>query len=253
MKWQAVVAACMAAVGAMLCQANARAAGNSDARIQSLAAQIRKTGSGSQQRAYSKLLHQSVNAAVMRNLEQRCSSANRGPKVQTFSLVGTMRLDGVLTAPVPLPDNGFTRCMVAKMDSVTFPLPPGNQRGWPVAIQFDGRSGRVLYVSGDRQRALPRYRTIGTSSMPWVYTPVPRVPSGFASTCKVSVWLSVNPQGRVQEVDPDESTCPSSMKMAVVEAASQWIYVGTPGTRHEDSMDVRLEFGVKLGRVRVNL
>lgn len=241
------------AVCTLVLSAVALAAGSPGGDFDILAARIHKASSTDSQSAYSRMLRKSVNATAVRNLEQSCARAHPGAGMQTFTLVGVIRQDGVFKAPIPLPDNDFTACVAHKMASVTFPLPPGQQRGWPVAMQLDGTSGKVLYMAGDFQPALPRYRRTASSSMPWLYTPVPIMPEGLGKPCAISVWLSIGTEGRVKEVDVADSTCPSTAKKAVVDAAGQWVYLGTPGTRRSDSMDVRLSFDFGRTRVQVKL
>ena len=242
----------IAAVALML-SAGVVAAGSPGGNFDVLAARIHKVSSTNQQSSYSRMLRKSVNAAAVRNLEQTCASQHPGAHVQTFTLVGVIRQDGVFKAPIPLPKNDFTSCMADKMATVNFPLPPGEQRGWPVAMQIDGTTGKVLYMAGDIQPALPRYRQTAYTTMQWLYTPVPIHPANLGKPCAISVWLSVGVEGRVDEVDVADSSCPSRVKKAVVAAAGQWLYLGTPGTRRSDSMDVRLSFDIGRSGVRVKL
>ena len=180
--------------------AGAAAGGSPGGNFDALAARIHKASTTDQQSNYSRTLRKSVNAVAVRNLEQTCASQHPGADVQTFTLVGVIRQDGVFHAPIPLPKNDFTSCMADKMATVNFPLPPGQQRGWPVAMQIDGTSGKVLYMAGDMQPALPRYSQTASSTTPWLYTPVPVHPAGLGKPCAISVWLSVGVEGRVQEV-----------------------------------------------------
>jgi len=236
----------------VLC-AGAVAAGSPGGSFDALAARIHKASSTNQQSMYSRVLRKSVNAAAVRNLEQTCTQQHPGADVQTFTLVGVMRQDGVFMAPIPLPKNDFTSCMADQMASVNFPLPPGKQHGWPVAMQIDGKTGKVLYMAGDIQPALPQYRQAASTATPWLYTPVPVRPTHLGKPCAISVWLSVGVEGRVEEVDVADSSCPSAVRKAAVAAASQWLYLGTPGTRRDDSMDVRLSFDFGRSRVQVKL
>lgn len=251
MKWRTYLAACL--IGTMVLIAHATAADAAAGDFNALVAGLARTSSAKPQATYSQQLRKSINAGAVQRLEQTCAQQHAGDRVQTFTLVGIMRLDGVFRSPTPLPDNDFTTCVAKSMDSVNFPLPPGNQSGWPVAIQFDGRSGKVLYMAGDRQPALPMYQQSSRSSMPWLYTPVPLVPAGLHKSCKISVWVSVGVKGRVDEVDPANSTCPSGVGKAVEAVAHQWIYKTSPGKPRSESMDVRLSFNFGMSRVRVKL
>ena len=241
------------AVGALVLSAAAVAAGSPGGSFDALAARIHRVSTTHSQSSYSQTLRKSVNAAAVRNLEQTCSRQHPGAGMQTFTLVGIIRQDGVFKAPIPLPKNDFTSCMADKMASVTFPLPPGKQHGWPVAMQIDGTSGRVLYMAGDTQPALPRYRRTTSSTTRWLYTPAPVMPEGLGKPCAISVWLSIGVEGRVDQVDVADSSCPTTAKKAVVDAAGQWVYLGKPGTRRGDSMDVRLSFNFGRSRVQVKL
>lgn len=237
--------------------AGAAAASGAGADFSALATRISEASATTSQSTYSQQLRKSINAAAVRHLEQTCAQKNHGDRTQTFTMMGVMRLDGVLKSPTPLPENAFTTCVAENMDSVSFPLPPGNQRGWPVAIQFDGHTGKVLYMEGDRQPALPQYqyrqRRYTASASQWMYTPVPVVPKGQLKKCDVSVWVSVGGQGRVDNVDVADSSCPSSMEKAVVAAAHQWLHAGVPGADGGGSMDVQLSFTIRQSGVRVSL
>jgi hypothetical protein len=249
MKWNIYLAACV--IGTMVLVATASAADASAGEFNALVARITKASRAKSQPTYSQQLRKSVNAAAVQRLEKTCASDHAADRVQTFTMVGVMRLDGVFRAPTPLPDNDFTRCVAKNMGSVTFPLPPGNQQGWPVAIQFDGATGKVLYMAGDRQPALPMYQQPRMATMPWMYTPVPLVPKGVHKSCTVSVWVTVGTSGRVDEVDMDDSSCPSRMGKDVEADAHQWIY--KVGAHRTESMDVRLSFDIGMSRVRVKL
>lgn len=241
------------AVGALVLSAGVVAAGSPGGNFDALAARIHKVSSTDQQSNYSRTLRKSVNAVAVRNLEHSCARKHPGAHLQTFTLVGVIRQDGVLKAPIPLPKNDFTSCMAGKMATVNFPLPPGKQRGWPVAMQIDGTTGKVLYMAGDMQPALPRYRQTSYTTMQWLYTPVPIHPANLGKPCAISVWLSIGVEGRVEEVDVADSSCPSKVRKAVVAAAGQWLYLGTPGARRSDSMDVRLSFDIGRTGVQVKL
>ena len=251
MKWHTYLAACV--IGTMVLTVSASAADASAGGFSALVASITRTSVAKSQAMYSQQLHRSVNAAAVQRLVQACATAHADERVQTFTMLGVMRLDGVFRSPTPLPNNNFTRCVSKSMDSVTFPLPPGNQRGWPVAIQFDAGSGKVLYMAGDRQKALPFYQQTRKATMPWMYTPVPLVPAQLHRSCKVSVWVSVGTSGRIDEVDLDSSSCPKGVSKDVMDVAQQWVYKEKPGTHRSDSMDVRLSFDFGMSRVRVKL
>lgn len=241
------------AAGSLVLCASSMAGGSPGGGFDALAARIHKVSATDLQSSYSRMLHKSVNAVAVRNLEQNCARQHPGADVQTFTLVGVIRQDGVFKAPIPLPRNEFTSCMADKMATVNFPLPPGKQHGWPVAMQLDGKSGKVLYMAGDMQPALPHYRGSSSTATPWLYTPVPIHPSSLGKPCAISVWLSVGVEGRVEEVDVADSSCPSKVKSAVVAAAGQWLYIGTPGSKRDDLMDVRLSFNFGRSRVQVKL
>lgn len=247
MKRLTYLAACV--IGMMMLYASAAVGSPSTGEFDGLVARINKASAAKSQSTYSQQLRKSVNAAAVRHLERTCSQQHPGVGAQTFTLLGIMRLDGVFKSPTPLPDNAFTQCMAKNMDSVNFPLPPGNESGWPVAMQIDGSTGQVLYMAGDGQPALSMYR----GPTQWLYTPVPVVSSSLRKDCAVSVWVSIGVEGRVDEVDVADSTCTSALDKAVVDAAHQWLYIDAPGIHRADSMDVRLYFNIGKKRVRVKL
>jgi hypothetical protein len=247
MKRYTYLAVCV--IGAMALHAGAMAAGRSGGDFDALIARVHTASKMTSQSAYSQQLHKSVNAAAIRHLQRTCKRKHPGGGDKTFTLMGVMRLDGVLKAPVPLPEDAFTKCMASEIGSVNFPLPPGKGHGWPVAMQFDARTGKVLYMAGDRQSAMPMYG----ASRQWMYTPVPAVPSGLHKSCAINVWVTVGVHGRIGEVDVADSSCPATLKLAVIDAARQWIYIGAPGSKRTDSMDLRLSFNIGAMGVRVKL
>ncbi|WP_113064276.1 hypothetical protein [Oleiagrimonas sp. MCCC 1A03011] len=250
MKWYACLAICV--MGTVALQASAEAADRSPENFDALLVQISKVSSTASQSAYSRELQKSVNADAVRRVEQACARKHHA-SVKTFSLLGIMRLDGMLKAPVPLPDNAFTACVADQIASVTFPLPPGKGNGWPVAMQFDGKSGRVLYMAGDRQRSMYLPRQRATAARKWVYTPAPRIPANRHQACEMSVWVTVGVHGRVQEVDKGNSSCSPVVGRYVTEAAHQWINANMHGAAESEPRDLRISFSVGKRRVRVKL
>ncbi len=244
MKWL-IVATC--AVALVMPGAGTQAAGASDTSFAPLVARVMKASAKPDQAKYSTQLRKSVNSTAVRRVEQACAKQHPGKAGQTFSMMGVMRIDGVFRKPTPLPDNDFTRCVSDNMDSVNFPLPPGDQTGWPVVMQFDATTGKVIFVMGDRQTAVPHYRQ--PRSAKWVYTPTPLIPKSLKQQCVTSVWVSVQAAGYVNEVDLDDSNCPKAVRNSVMNAAHQWIYTGAT----DDSMDLRVSFRIVSGRVRVAL
>lgn len=251
MKWHPCLKACV--IGTLALQASVAAARPSTADFDALLARVDRASTTNDQSTYSIQLHKSVNAAAVRHLEHVCTEKHAGATVQTFTLLGVMRLDGVLKAPIPLPDNPFTACIADNMSTVTFPLPPGTSSGWPVAMQFDGTTGKLLYAAGDRQSAMPPYRQRPRSRNPWLYTPVPLIPAGLHNRCKISVWMGVDAHGRVGSVDVGNSSCSPVMEKAVVAAASQWLNLGAKDAQASDSMDVQISFSIGRSNVRVKL
>ncbi|KGI78845.1 hypothetical protein LF63_0102615 [Oleiagrimonas soli] len=240
-------------MGAAMLQVTAATAAPAADDFDALVVQIKKTSATPPQSAYSTELQKSVNAGSIHRLEQACASKHAGDAVETFTLLGVMRLDGALKSPDALPDNAFTKCMADSIGTVSFPLPPGNGNGWPVAIQFDGKSGRVLYMAGDKAHGmyLPRQRT--ASGRSWAYTPVPILPANLRKACEMSVWVTVGVHGRVQEVDKDNSTCVPKVDKAIMEAAHQWLYVDAKGSAATEPRDLRISFGIRNNRVWVKL
>jgi hypothetical protein len=235
-------------IGAAALSASAVAASRSTHDLDALVARINKTSSTSSQATYSRQLHMSVNAAAVQHLERTCARKHAGTRVQTFTMLGVVRLDGVLQSPAPLPENAFTTCMADKMTSLHFPLPPEN--GWPVAMQFDAKTGRMLYMAGDRQPAMPLYRP---TPRQWMYTPVPVIPANLRKACVTSVWMSVGVHGRVESVDMGDTSCPSSLSKAVMDTAQQWLNIAVHDSISTDPTDVRITFNIGKARVKVKL
>lgn len=248
MKWHTCLTVLV--IGVAVLSASAAAAGRSTENLDALVARINKTSSTSSQATYSRQLHMSVNAAAVQHLERTCARKHAGIHVQTFTVLGIVRLDGVLMSPVALPDNAFTACMADKMASLHFPLPPGSGNGWPVAMQFDAKTGRVLYMAGDRQSAMPLYRP---TPRQWMYTPVPVIPGNLRKACVTSVWMSVGVHGRVESVDMGDTSCPSSLSKAVMDTAQQWLNIGVHDSKSTDPTDVRITFNIGKARVKVKL
>lgn len=241
-------------IGAVALVASAVAVGSPASNFYELVGKIDEARTTNSQAKYSRQLHQSINAGTVRHLTEACAAAHPGSRVGTFSVVGMMRLDGVIKEPTVLPDNDFTQCVAGKIDVVSFPLPPGSGRGWPVAMQFDTASGKVLYVAGDSQRVFPQYRAEpGARATPWIYTPVPPAGPGMEKSCEMNVWLSIGVEGTIEEVDVADSTCSTSVSKAIEDAAGQWLYRGKAGSSQADAHDVRLSFSIISNRIRVNL
>ncbi len=250
MKWHVFMIAF--GIGALALHTSAFAASLSAEDFYDMVTEINKASETNLQHKYSAQLHRSINAAAIQHLEQNCASAHPDTQVQTFTLLGLMRLDGVFKSPSPLPENSFTECVAGKMNLVTFPLPPGSGRGWPVAIQFDGTTGGVLYLAGDKQPALPRYSgPASRTSMPWVYTPAPVLPKSLRKPCDMNVWVSVEEGGYVSDVDVSDSTCPDKFSKAVAAAAGQWLYMEAGSTSKVEPRDVRLSFNVQNNRFHI--
>lgn len=241
-------------IGVLAMQSGVATAAGATEDFYDLAGRIDKASATNFQPKYSSRLRQSINAMAIQHQENLCAQKYPGVRVQTFSLVGVMRMDGAFKSPTPLPDNAFTRCVAERMDLVTFPLPPGSGRGWPIAMQLDGTTGKVLYVAGDSQRAFPSYsQRPSARSMPWRYTPIPLVPSDLPKPCELSVWVSVAESGQVSEADAAASTCPPEVDKAVEAATGQWIYMGAPGSQKVATRDLRVSFSIEKNRVRVKL
>ena len=252
MKWQTFFA--MVIVGVVGMQSNAEAASPSAGSFYEMVVQIDNRSTTNSQKKYAGQLRQSINAAAIQHLTGACAQQHSDARVQTFTLVGLMRLDGVMRNPTLLPENDFTACVAKQIDSVSFPLPPGHGKGWPVAMQIDSNTGKVLYVSGDRQLALPVYRQRPASTfMPWIYTPVPLAASNVTKSCTVNVWVSIAQTGQVDAVDVANSSCPAAVTDAVEAAAGQWLYKGKSGLNKVDTRDVRLSFSVRNRRFHVKL
>ncbi|MGA7296506.1 MAG: hypothetical protein WBW92_03205 [Rhodanobacteraceae bacterium] len=252
MKWQTFFAVFI--MGMIGLQSNAQAASPSAGSFYELVIQIDNRSTTNSEKKYSSQLRQSINAAAIQHLTRACAQQHSDARVQTFTLVGLMRLDGVMRNPTLLPENEFTACVARQIDSVSFPLPPGHGKGWPVAMQIDSASGKVLYVSGDRQLALPVYRQRpATTFMPWIYTPVPPAATNVSKSCTVNVWVSIAQTGRVDAVDVANSSCSAKVTDAVEAAAGQWLYMGASGSDKVDTRDVRLSFSIRNKRFHVKL
>ena len=239
--------------GTVLLGASAAAAGQSADVLGVLVARIKKASVMPDQSRYSHEIQKSVNSAAIQDMARTCAQSHPGLRAQTFTLLGIMRIDGVLKAPIALPDNAFTSCIVDNVAATHFPLPPGNAGGWPVGIQFDSATGKALYMAGDKQAAMPQYQSYSTSAMHWVYTPVPIVPATLRKSCAASVWMTVGADGHVESADTGDSSCPSALNKAVVDAASQWLKVSTSGSSSGGSMDVRISFSITKTGVKVTL
>lgn len=239
--------------GTVLLAASAAAVGRSPDALGVLLARIQKTSSIPAQSRYSLEVQKSVNAAAVQDMVKTCAHKHPGSHVRTFTLLGTMRMDGLLKGAIPVPDNAFTGCIADKIGSTHFPLPPGNGKGWPLGIQFDGTTGRALHMAGDRQSAMPLYQSSTMTSMHWAYTPIPVIPEALRKACVASVWLTVGGHGRVETADIGDSSCTSALNNAVLDAARQWLKSGAPGSASDDSVDVRVSFNIARSGIRVKL
>lgn len=199
------------------------------------------------QENYSRELQKSVNSAAVAAVAQACAPQARGATVRTFSMLGMIRIDGVLNDPTPIPDNAYTQCVANNISATHFPLPPGEGRGWPVAIQFDAKTGKAQYVAGDKQPTVPRY----ASTLHWVHTPLPPVPSGSIKKCAASVWLSIAPDGRVKSAEAGDSDCPAVFMTTALDATRQWIGFDKQAKSSDDATDLRVNFTVYPAGIRV--
>lgn len=199
------------------------------------------------QENYSREIQKSVNAAAVAAVAQACAPQARGATVRTFSMLGIIRIDGVLNDPTPLPDNAYTQCVANNISATHFPLPPGDGHGWPVAIQFDAKTGKALYVAGDKQPTVPRY----ASTLHWVHTPMPPVPSGSFKKCAASVWLSVASDGRVKSAEAGDSDCPAVFMSTALDATRQWVGFDKQAKPSDDATDLRVNFAVYPSGIRV--
>ncbi|MBS0438690.1 MAG: hypothetical protein JSS33_04710 [Proteobacteria bacterium] len=222
---------------ALLCANGAGAAGTAD-NISDLLTKIGSVSATPTQAEYSRELQKSVNQAAVLAVARDCAQTKGAKAPATFTLVGMMRIDGTLTSTFAAPDNAFGTCMASNMTDTHFPLPPGDGHGWPVAIQFDAKTGKAIYVAGDKQSAMPKY----SWSANWVHTPLPALPAHLSKRCTVGVWLSLGKNGRVKSAELGDSECPEAFNAAVVDAASQWLGMSKEKAATRDSMDLKVSF-----------
>ncbi|MBS0557640.1 MAG: hypothetical protein JSR27_09545 [Proteobacteria bacterium] len=222
---------------AMLWAHGAVAAGTAD-NISDLLTKIGSVSATPTQAEYSRELQKSVNQAAVLAVARDCAQQKGAKMPATFTLVGMMRIDGTLNAPFPAPDNAFGTCVASNIIATHFPLPPGEGKGWPVAIQFDAKTGKAIYVAGDKQSAMPRY----SWSAQWVHTPLPPLPPHLTKRCTASVWLSLDKSGRVKSAELGDSECPAAFNTAVVDAAGQWLGMSKEKAATRDSMDLKVSF-----------
>ena len=222
---------------ALLCADGAAAAGAAD-NISDLLTKIGSVSATPTQAEYSRELQKSVNQAAVLAVARDCAQTKGAKAPATFTLVGMMRIDGTLTSTFAAPDNAFGTCMASNMTDTHFPLPPGAGHGWPVAIQFDAKTGKAIYVAGDKQSAMPKY----SWSAQWVHTPLPALPAHLSKRCTASVWLTLDKNGRVKTAELGDSECPAAFNSAVVDAASQWLGMSKEKATTRDSMDLKISF-----------
>lgn len=233
---------------ALLCAGGAAAAGSAD-DIGDLLTKIGKMSATPTQENYSRELQKSVNAAAVLSIAKSCAQQRGATAPATFTLVGVIRIDGTLTSPIPMPDTAFTTCVANGIGATHFPLPPGDGHGWPVAMQFDTKTGKAIYVAGDRQVGMPRY----SSTIQWVHTPLPALPTSLRRRCTASVWLSLDKDNRVTSAELGDSECPAGFNTALVDAMRQWLGTSRQKSATEDAKDVRVTFVVSADGMRVTL
>jgi hypothetical protein len=154
-----------------------------------------------------------------------------------------------MNASFPMPETAFGTCVAGNIAATHFPLPPGDGHGWPVAIQFDTRTGKAIYVAGDKQAGVPRY----TSTIQWLHTPLPAAPTELKRRCTATVWLSLDKDDRVTSAELGNSECPAAFNAALVDATRQWLGTSRQKATTEDAKDVRASFVVSADGIRVTL
>lgn len=235
--------------GAALLWVGVAAAAGSTDEIGDLLTKIGSTSVTSTQESYSRELKKSVNAAAVLSVAQGCAKQRGATALATFTLVGVVRIDGALTSPIPMPDTAFAACVAGGIGATHFPLPPGDGHGWPVAMQFDAKTGKVIYVAGDKQAGMPRY----SSTMQWLHTPLPAWPTDLRRRCTANVWLSLDKDDRVTSAELGNSECPAAFNAALVDATRQWLGTSRQKATTEDAKDVRVSFVVSADGIRVTL
>lgn len=224
----------------------AAAAGSTD-EIGDLLTKIGSTSITPTQESYSRELKKSVNAAAVLSAARNCAKQRGAAASATFTLAGVIRIDGTMNAPFPMPETAFGTCVASNIVTTLFPLPPGDGHGWPVAMQFDAKTGKVIYVAGDKQAGVPRY----TSTIQWLHTPLPAAPKDLRRRCTASVWLSLDKDDRVTSAELGDSECPAAFNAALVDATRQWLGTSRQKATSEDAKDVRVSFVVSADGIRV--
>ncbi len=233
--------------GAALLWVGVAAAAGSTDEIGDLLTKIGSTSVTPTQESYSRELKKSVNAAAVLSVARSCAKQRGASEPATFTLVGMVRIDGTLTSPVPMPDTAFGACVAAGIGASHFPLPPGDGHGWPVAIQFDARTGKAIYVAGDKQPGVPRY----TSTIQWLHTPLPASPPDLRRRCTASIWLSLDKDDRATAAELGDSECPAAFNAALVDATRQWLGTSRQKAATGEAKDVRVSFVVSADGIRV--
>jgi hypothetical protein len=231
---------------ALLCADGAAAAGAAD-NISDLLTKIGSTSVTPTQESYSRELKKSVNAAAVLSVARSCAKQRGAAEPATFTLVGMVRIDGALSSPVPMPDTAFGACVAGGIGASHFPLPPGDGHGWPVAMQFDAKTGKVIYVAGDKQSGVPRF----TSTIQWLHTPLPAAPPDLRRRCTASIWLSLDKDDRATSAELGDSECPAAFNAALVDATRQWLGTSRQKAATGEAKDVRVSFVVSADGIRV--
>jgi hypothetical protein len=236
------------ACAALLWVGVAAAAGSTD-EIGDLLTKIGSTSVTPTQDSYSRELKKSVNAAAVLAVARSCAKQRGAAAPATFTLAGVIRVDGTMIALFPMPETAFGTCVASNIVATHFPLPPGDGHGWPIAIQFDARTGKVIHVAGDKQAGMPRY----TSTIQWLHTPLPAWPTELRRQCMASVWLSLDKDDRVTSAELGDSECPAAFNAALIEDTRQWLGTSRQKATTEDAKDVRVSFAVSADGIRVTL
>jgi hypothetical protein len=235
--------------GAVLLWVGVAVAAGSTNEIGDLLTKIGSTSITPTQESYSRELKKSVNAAAVLSVARSCAKQRGAAAPETFTLAGVIRVDGIMNASFPMPETAFGTCVAGNIAATHFPLPPGDGHGWPVAIQFDTRTGKAIYVAGDKQAGVPRY----TSTIQWLHTPLPAAPTELKRRCTATVWLSLDKDDRVTSAELGNSECPAAFNAALVDATRQWLGTSRQKATTEDAKDVRASFVVSADGIRVTL
>lgn len=235
--------------GAALLWAGVAAAAGSTDEIGDLLTKIGSASLTPTQESYSHELKKSVNAAAVLSVARSCAKQRGAAAPATFTLAGVIRIDGTMNAPFPVPETAFGTCVAGNIAATQFPLPPGDGHGWPVAMQFDAKTGKVIYVAGDKQAGVPRY----SPTIQWLHTPLPASPTDLRRRCSASVWLSLDKDDRVTSAELGDSECPAPFNAALVDATRQWLGTSRQKAATEEAKDVRVSFVVSADGIRVTL